>query len=211
MLFHHSVPFRPDWEAVITPIIGALAGRPDVDSAALLAYGCSQAGYWVPRALAFEHRFVAAVVDPGVMDVSAKWLENIPAELIAMLQAGSKDAFNAAIAEAAAKDPMLAQAMAARGHPFAQPTAYDTFKAATEYILRDVVTEIQTPMLITNPDDEAFWPGQSQNLYDNLAGEREITRFLREDGANFHCEPMGRAETECRIFDFLHDQLGQRS
>jgi hypothetical protein len=184
---------------------------PNVDSAALLAYGCSQAGYWVPRALAFEHRFVAAVIDPGVMDVSTKWLENIPAELIAMLQAGSKDAFNAAIAEAAAKDPMLAQAMAARGRPFAQPTAYDTFKAATEYNLRDVVTEIQTPMPITNPDDETFWPGQSQNLYDNLTGEREITHFLREDGANFHCEPMGRADTECRIFDFLQDQLDQRS
>jgi len=165
----------------------------------------------VPRALAFEHRFVAAVVDPGVMDVATKWLTYIPAELIAMLQAGSKDAFNAAIAEAAAQDPMLAQAMAARGRPFAQPTAYDTFKAATGYNLRDVVAEIQTPVLITNPDDETFWPGQSQNLYDHLTGEREITHFGREDGANFHCEPMGRAETECRIFDFLQDQLDRRN
>ena len=79
------------------------------------------------------------------MDVSTKWLTYIPAELIAMLQAGSKDAFNAAIAEAAANDPMLAQAMAARGRPFGQPTAYDTFKAAMEYNLRDVVTDIHTP------------------------------------------------------------------
>ena len=211
MLFHHNVPFRPDWEAVITPIIDSLTGRPDVDAAALLAYGCSQAGYWVPRALAFEHRFVAAAVDPGVMDVSTKWLTYLPAELIAMLQAGSRDAFNAAMAEAAAKSPMLAQAMAARGRPFAKPTAYDTFKAATDYNLRDVVSAIQTPVLITDPDDETFWPGQSQRLYDNLTGEREITHFLREDGANFHCEPMGRAETECRIFDFLQDQLDKRN
>ena len=207
MLFHHNVPFRPDWEAVLTPIVDSLAGRPDVDASALLAYGCSQAGYWVPRALAFEHRFVAAAVDPGVMDVATKWLTYIPAELIAMLQAGSKDAFNAAMAEATANDPALAQAAAARGRPFGQPTAYDTFKAATEYNLRDVVTDIDTPVLITNPDDETFWPGQSQSLYDNLTGEREIAHFLREDGANFHCEPMGRAETECRIFDFLQDHL----
>jgi hypothetical protein len=143
--------------------------------------------------------------------ISCQWLTYIPAELIAMLQAGSKNAFNAAIAEAAAKDPMLAQAMAARGRPFGKPTAYDTFEAATQYNLRDIVTEIHTPMLITNPDDETFWPGQSQNLYDNLTGEREITHLLREDGANFHCEPMGRAETECRIFDFLQDQLDRRN
>jgi hypothetical protein len=211
MLFQHNVPFRLDWEAVISPVVDSLIGRADVDASALLAYGCSQGGYWVPRALAFEHRFVAAAVDPGVMDVSTKWLTYIPAELIAMLQAGSKDAFNAAIAEAAATDPMLAQAMAARGRPFGQPTAYDTFKTATEYNLRAVVTEIHTPMLIANPDDETFWPGQSQNLYDNLTGEREITHFLREDGANFHCEPMGRAETECRIFDFLQDQLDHKN
>jgi hypothetical protein len=206
MLFHNNVPFRPDWEAVMTPVVDSLTGRRDVDASALLAYGCSQAGYWVPRALAFEHRFVAAAVDPGVMDVSTTWMSYIPAELIAMLQAGNKDAFNAAIAEAT-QDPMFAQTMAARGRPFAQPTAYDTFKAASEYNLRDVVSKIQTPMLITNPDDESFWPGQSEDLCRQLTGEREITHFTREDGANFHCEPMGRAEAECRIFDFLQDHL----
>ena len=31
----------------------------------LALYGISQAGYWVPRALAFEHRIAAAVADPG--------------------------------------------------------------------------------------------------------------------------------------------------
>jgi hypothetical protein len=58
MLFHHNVPFRPDWEAVITPIVDSLIGRPDVDASALLAYGCSQAGYWVPRALVLQQRLV---------------------------------------------------------------------------------------------------------------------------------------------------------
>jgi hypothetical protein len=211
MLFHHNVPFRPDWEAVLTPVVDSLIGRPDVDASALVAYGCSQAGYWLPRALAFEHRFVAAAADPGVMDVSTKWLENIPAELIALLQAGNKEVFNGAIAEVAGKDPMLAQEMAARGRPFAQPTAYDTFKTAMGYNLRDIVGQIVTPTLITNPDDESFWPGQSQQLHDNLTGEREIAHFLREDGANFHCEPMGRIETECRIFDFLQDHLDKRN
>jgi hypothetical protein len=70
-----------------------------------------------------------------------------------------------------------------------------------------VVSKIQTPVLITDPKDESFWPGQSEDLFRQLTGEREITHFTREDGANFHCEPMGRVEAECRIFDFLQDQL----
>ena len=41
-------------------------------------YGISQAGYWVPRALAFEHRMAAAIVDPGVDDVSTSWLGHLP-------------------------------------------------------------------------------------------------------------------------------------
>jgi hypothetical protein len=43
-LFERGVPFRHDWEAVLTPVIDALAARPDVDSSALTGYGISQGG-----------------------------------------------------------------------------------------------------------------------------------------------------------------------
>jgi 3-hydroxyacyl-CoA dehydrogenase, C-terminal domain len=45
MLFERGTTFRPDWEAVLTPVVDALVGRPDVDAAALTAYGISQPGY----------------------------------------------------------------------------------------------------------------------------------------------------------------------
>ena len=73
MLFERGRPFRYDWEAVLTPVIDTLVGRPDVDASALVGYGISQGGYWITRAIAFEHRIVAAVADPGVVDVSAGW------------------------------------------------------------------------------------------------------------------------------------------
>ena len=65
MLFKRGVPFRYDWEAVLTPVIDALVGRPDVDASALTGYGVSQGGYWIPRAIAFERRLAAAVADPA--------------------------------------------------------------------------------------------------------------------------------------------------
>jgi hypothetical protein len=73
MLFERDVPFRYDWEAVLTPVIDALVERPDVDPSALTGYGTSQGGYWITRAVAFEHRMVAAVADPGVVHVSLGW------------------------------------------------------------------------------------------------------------------------------------------
>jgi hypothetical protein len=56
--------FRHDREAVLTPVADAMLARPDVDPGRVAVIGVSQAGYWVPRALAFEHRLVAAVADP---------------------------------------------------------------------------------------------------------------------------------------------------
>jgi len=210
MLFDKAIPFRPDWEAVLTPVIDCLVSRSDVDGDALFAYGCSQAGYWVARALAFEHRFVAAVVDPGVMDVSSSWLSHLPPQLVGLLKSSDKEAFNAAMAQAA-KDPKLAEALAARGRPFAKETAYDTFTAAMGYNLHDVVGAIKTPLLITDPDEEAFWPGQSKDMYGKLTCERKIVSFSRDDGFNFHCEPMGRAAVEFAMFDFFQDRLGLRA
>ena len=65
MLFERGVPFRHDWEHVITPVVDFRLTRPDVDPAQMVLYGISQGGYWVPRALAFEHRIAAAIADPG--------------------------------------------------------------------------------------------------------------------------------------------------
>src|SRR5664280_3783567 len=87
MLFDHDVPFRPDWEHVITPVVDFLVGRSEVNAGKLAIYGISQGGYWVTRALAFEHRIAAAVVDPGVDDVAASWRANLPEEMLELLDA----------------------------------------------------------------------------------------------------------------------------
>lgn len=68
-LFERNVPFRPDWENVLTPVYEHLIGQRGVDPGRICLYGISQGSYWVARALAFEHRFAAAVTDPGIVDV----------------------------------------------------------------------------------------------------------------------------------------------
>jgi hypothetical protein len=209
MLFEKRHAFRPDWEAVLTPVVDTLVARADVDASALFAYGCSQAGYWVTRALAFEHRFVAAVVDPGVMDVSTAWLANLPPPLVAMLNAAKRDEFNAAMA-AVAKNPKMAEMIASRGRPFGHATAYDTFVAASQYNLRGVIGRVVTPLLITDPDEETFWPGQSTEMYAQLTGERKIVRFSRANGADRHCEPMARQLVELVMLDYFEDCLLKR-
>ncbi len=71
MLFERGVPFRPDWENVITPIVDYLRSRPEVDTSRIALIGLSMGGELVIRAAAFEHRLAAVVADPGILSL---WL-----------------------------------------------------------------------------------------------------------------------------------------
>ena len=208
MLFERGVPFRYDWEAVLTPVIDVLAVRPDVDASALTGYGVSQGGYWIPRAVAFERRLVAAVADPGVVDVSAGWTVHLPKALLDLLDSGQKDAFNAAMAEAqASADPKAARRLAFRSKPYGVTDPFDLFTEVRKYQVRDVAGQITTPLLILDPDDEQFFPGQPRQLYDLLPGQKEIIGFTQAQGANFHCQPTGRQLTHTQMLDWLADHL----
>jgi hypothetical protein len=206
MLFERGVPFRYDWEAVLTPVIDTLAARPDVDASALTGYAISQGGYWIARALAFEHRLVAAVADPGVVDVSAAWTAHLPKPLLDMLDSGQKDAFNTARSQAGGGSE-AARILAFRGRPYGMTDPFDLFTEVRRYQVRDVATRITTPLLITDPDNEQFFPGQPRQLYDLLPGEKEIIGFTQAQGANFHCQPTGRRLTHTRMLDWLADHL----
>jgi hypothetical protein len=211
MLFQRGVPFRPDWEKVITPLIDFLSERPEVDETQIVLYGTSQGGYWVPRAAAFEHRLAAVVADPGVVDVSTKWKENIPKELVALLEAEDEAGFTAAMSAARSQwGPAMQQEVAWRAKPYGdQPSDYATFKRVEEFRLGDLVKEITTPIMITDPEGEQFWQGQSQELFDGVSGPKVIVPFTKVEGADLHIEPMGRSLLEQRMYDWLDDTLGR--
>jgi len=208
MLFERGIPFRYDWESVLTPVIDFLVARSDVDPAALTGYGISQGGYWITRAVAFERRLVAAVADPGVVDVSAGWTARLPPELLTLLDDGQQDAFNGAMAQAqAAASPEAARTLAFRSKPYGMSDPFDLFTEVRKYQVRDVAGQVITPLLILDPDHEQFFPGQPRELYDLLPGEKEIIGFSQAQGANFHCQPTGRKLTHTQMLDWLADHL----
>ncbi|MCY9786235.1 alpha/beta fold hydrolase [Nocardiopsis sp. EMB25] len=207
MLFLREVPFRHDWEHVITPVVDFLLDRPDVDPERIALVGISQGGYWVPRALAFEHRIAAAVADPGVTDVSTSWWRHIPREMRELWEAGERDSFDRYMREGIAADPASAAIWRWRSKPYGDLSPFDLFTELDRYTLAPVVDRITTPLLITAPDGEVFWPGQSEQLHDALPGPSELVRFTTDEGASLHCEPAGRAVFEQRVFDWIDERL----
>jgi hypothetical protein len=80
-----------------------------------------------------------------------------------------------------------------------------------DYEARDVAGRITTPLLITDPDNEQFFPGQSRQLYDLLPGEKEIIGFIQAQGANFRCQPTARQLTHTQMLDWLAGRLPKTS
>jgi hypothetical protein len=208
-LYEQNIPFRHDWEAVLTPVLDAVLSRPDVDADHVALIGVSQGGYWVPRAIAFEHRFAAAVADCGVVDVSAGWIKHLPEMMREQLSDGDRDAFDREMQVAESKSPAATATLDFRAKPygFNGGSRFDLYQAVASYRLGDEVKDITTPLLITDPDDEQFFPGQPQQLYDLVPGTKELIRFTAHEGANGHCEPMARSLRDTRIFDWLEGYL----
>src|SRR5262249_33069907 len=190
------------------PVVDYALTRPEVDPARLALLGISQGGYWVPRAVAFEQRIAAAVADPGVWDVSTSWTAHLPPPMLQMLDTGQKAAFDAAMREGVASEPAYAAELAFRMRPYGMSSPYDVIQAARQYAMAGVAERIRCPMLITDPEGETFWPGQSQQLYDALTSPKLLVKFTAPEGADLHCEPKDPALRAQRIFDWLDATLG---
>ena len=208
-LYEQGIAFRPDWENVLTPVLDAVLARGDVDAGRVAVIGVSQAGYWVTRAIAFEHRFAAAVVDPGVVDVSTSWTDGLSAATRRRLDDGDHEAFDRELRLGELFTPGLTATLRFRGEPYGRPdgSRFELYRTVGKYRLGDEVMQIRTPLLITDPEDEQFWPGQSRQLYDRLTDDRELMEFTAAEGAGRHCEPLGSALRETRIFDWLENRL----
>jgi len=204
-LWKQGLYFRPDWEHVIPPVVDFVLGRKDVDPKKIAIQGISQGGYWVPRAVAFEKRIAAAIADPGVVDVSTSWTATLPPPMLELLKAGRKNEFDTYMAKTL--DPATKNALVFRMRPYGTTSYYEAFAATTNYKLSGAISKITCPMLITAPANEAFWPGQSQQLYDQLTCPKKLVPFTVSDGADLHCEPKGYGLRDLRMLNWLDKTL----
>lgn len=207
-LIRQGIPFRPDWENVLTPVVDALVARADVDAARIAVMGVSQGGYWVPRAVAFEHRIAAAIADPGVVDVSTTMLSQLPRPLVKLLDAGDRAKFDREMGWALKLSTATRTMMAWRMRPYGVTSPFDFFTAAREYALTgEQLAGITCPVLVTDPEHEQFWPGQSAQMFEALTCPKDLVAFTAAEGADGHCEPAATGIRGERLFDWLDERV----
>lgn len=206
MLFERSIPFVPEWEKVITPVVDFLRRRPDVDRKRVAIAGQSFGGYLVERAAAFEHRLAAVVPDPGVTDVfKGGWSTQLPKSMIDLLHAGKGDEFNRIWAEVLPNLPQATQFdIAKRSEIYANGSFYERMHQALKFRLTPrLARRIEAPVAVLEPEGEQFFPGQQKEVYGWLKQPKTLIYFPASQGAELHCEPMAPQLRNERVYDWL--------
>jgi alpha/beta hydrolase family protein len=218
MLFERQVPFRPDWEQVVMPVVDFLVARRDVDARRLAIIGWSMGGGMAARAAAFEPRLAAVCCDPGVGDVWAAF----PPALQAMAGAGDKDVVNGLWRTRVLPDLspverftlMKRCAMFHRGfHDEARAGRisgdfHDFAQTVQRFRYIDSIDRITAPVLVTRYELEHTNPaGTAQQVYDRLRARKTLVTFTAAEGAGAHDAPFAPQRRNATIFDWLDDTL----
>jgi hypothetical protein len=220
MLFDRQIPFRPDWEKVITPVVDYLRSRPEVDPSRIVLSGSSLGGELVVRAAAFEHRLAALVADPGFLSVWLSWQTNLAAITSLFTQGLSKQQINAAwqqkiVPTLDAGDRFnLAKITEGYGRPYLLAARagqvftdlYDLGTTLMNFTVAGVASQVTAPTLVTAYDgDQLVVPASSQGteLYKLLRGTKQFHQFTAAEGADQHCAPMAPQTRNQAVYDWL--------
>jgi len=206
-LLQQNLYSRPDWEKVISRLLDYLLIRRDVDPGRVVLLGINEGGYLAARAVAYDFRLAACVTDPGVLDLSTAWTQLLPRSGAELLAANNQAKFDNLIRVMFSLNSRPAAALLHQMRPFGLSSPYQAFKAVQEYNLAGVVNQIRCPILITDPDGDKLWPGQSQKMYEALSNSKTLVKFTVAEGGDLEGEPKAPGLRTQRIFDWLDQTL----
>ncbi|MBY8855584.1 alpha/beta fold hydrolase [Nocardia sp. CA2R105] len=191
--------FRPDWEAVVTPVVDFALGLPEVDADRIALVGTSLGGYLAARAAAFEHRIAACVLHDGVFDCHGPFaaIDEIAARLPGGLEA------------------LMAQNTQARWvirnglWTFGLSGPGEMGKAIEPYTMTGLADRITCPTLVLEAENDQFFAGQPRQIFDALTCPKEFITFREDEGGGEHCHEGATALFHQRTFDWLDGVLGR--
>ncbi len=207
-LRRHDLPFRPDWEAFITPTVDFLLHRPEVDPTGIMEMGMSMGGYLAGRAAAKEHRLRAIIANPGVLDWGAVFFDQIKGyspQMLSMYKSNPK-ALNSLITVAGRLSPFLLWGVTDTMWKHGVKTPVELMDTMKEYTNVEGAKDITATTLVIDGEAEEY--GQARQFYDALTCPKDYLFFTEAEAAPLHVQTGALAVSSQRIFDWIDDTVG---
>jgi len=203
VLREQGLTFRPDWEAVVTPIVDVALTRPEIDPGAISLFGYSMGGYLVARAAAFEHRVSAIVLDDGVLDFHSAFDQAMPPFLTRWIDEGDPAAVPV-MELMIATSTKIRWAMHNGMWTFGVDTPAELVRASRAYSIAEVADRITCPTLVLDAENDQFFRGQPQLVEKAITGAPTTLVTLTDaEGAGEHCHMGAMARFQQVMFDWL--------
>jgi pimeloyl-ACP methyl ester carboxylesterase len=203
-LRHHKLPFRHDWEAVVTPVVDFALNLRGVDPERIALLGMSMGGYLAPRAAAFEHRIAACIAYDGILNFAAVLPEPQEPELDSTQRVAALDNL---IAHRAQAPTPLRWAVSNALWTMGVATGQEFIDEVSRYDLTHLADQITCPTLVCDAENDQFLKGQPRMLYEALHCPKTFVAFTAAEGAGEHCHEGALTLFHQRMFDWLDDTL----
>ncbi|KAH9234413.1 hypothetical protein K456DRAFT_1749522 [Colletotrichum gloeosporioides 23] len=203
IIFNGGFDSTREEETVVTSVVDFALGQPIVVKDKLFLMGISMGGYLVGRALCFEHRCAAAIVNDGVYDFGSAF-HNQNSALGRFLTRNGWDATtNALMYQMMRWDTGFKWAISNGMWAFGVQSPVEVMRCVKGYTLEGLVDNIKTPLLVLDALEDHFLKGQPKALCDRLLCEKEFEHFTEEEGATAHCHMGSLTRLNQAIFDYL--------
>ena len=202
-----KLTFRYDWEKVVTPAVDYALTRPDVDGNNLALLGMSLGGYLAARAVAFEHRFKAAIFYGGVYDFSKSYEATVPKDAMDAFNAGDTVRFEEIVYKAMQTDTNLRWFTTQGVWTFGVNGAAEFLTEARKMTIKGIVGQIDCPCLVMGAEGDIFMKGQPEQVYEELKAPKLLYNFTAADGAENHCQSGELSFKDEVVFNWLDETL----
>lgn len=201
-----KIPFRPNWETVVTPVVDFALKQKEVDPERIALMGISFGGYFVPRAAAFEHRIKACIANGGVYDFHAVTRLTPDEEDLLDTKEGSEE-IDKEIYKQMKTNPSMRWVFGNGMFTFGAKSPGEWLRMTRPYTMKGTADKIKCQMLVVDSEEDKDMPGQAKQLYDVLKSSKDFMLFTKEEGAEEHCQIGAVTLSNERILDWLDDTM----
>ena len=199
--------FRPDWEAVVTPVLDYAVTRAEIDPTRMVLFGYSLGGYLVARAAAFEGRIAALVLDDGIYDFHDAFARAMPPFLMRWINDSRDDVAEPVLAVMMSASSQVRWGLQNGMWAMGADTPAEYLRMTTAYTLDGVADRITCPTLVMDAENDQFLKGQPEEVHQKLSAPTTLITLREAEGAGEHCHMGAMSRLHQCIFDWLAETL----